>query len=73
MKQSTLQGPKGPSEATLREYTRLADKAFDNYLNGNIKDAKKAAKKPSKWFLMEHFANFMELLPAKELAESLKN
>ncbi len=60
-------------QATLREYARLADKAFDNYLNGNLSDAKEYAKKPSKWFLMDHFNQYMELLDAKELAETLKN
>ncbi len=73
MKQSTKQDARGPSEATLREYARLADKAFDLHLNGNIKDAKAAAHKPSKWFLMEHFSQFIELQDAKELAEELKN
>ncbi len=60
-------------ESTKQEYARLADKAFDNYLNGNLSDAKAYAKKPSKWFLMEHFNRFIELHEAKELAERIKN
>jgi hypothetical protein len=60
-------------QSTQKEYARLADKAFDLHLNGNIKDAKEAARKPSKWFLMEHFSQFIELQDAKELAEELKS
>jgi hypothetical protein len=60
-------------QSTQKEYARLADKAFDLHLNGNIKDAKESAHKPSKWFLMEHFSQFIELQAAKELAEELKS
>ena len=71
-------------QSTQREYARLADKAFDAWLEAEeLRDpmykelqmqvARHYAKKPSKWFLMEHFNIFIELNEAKELAEELKN